>query len=297
MKHPPDLAPPKRPTGIRSRTELLSSGAMRLADALPIPLVARHANGRVAFLNAAARRELGLEGLDSTEMTLTIILRGTDQAASSNVYLLSAEQEALVRLVARPCQLELDGDRSLEVLVLASAASPAALPIVPRSESPAGHALANNPVGNSPVSARPRRRFRAPSGVVFHPRQLLACASRRLLRQFRGNLDLSIAAAPTKRCDRRVRVDEIAFAEVLLNSAEWIFSRSIDRSLCISAVASGHRLRVSLEGTPSKSQNPQTSDPDWLRAVRPFVDVHRATFEVHDDAERIGIVISLTILR
>lgn len=294
MKQPPDLAPKRRPPATRANDETLAQGAERLADALPIPIVVRHENGQVAFLNDAARKELGVESYSASEMTLTIILRGAEDAPDANVYLLSVERDALVRLVARAHALDLGLERGLEALVVEPTRARLEESVESRAEATRSRA-ARRPI----PTPRPRRRLRSAAGVVFHPRQLLACAARRLLRQFGGDIELAIAAAPTKRCDRRVRLDEIAFAEVLLNSAAWIFSRTAKRTLALSACASSHRLRVSLEGPARRGSDAPESDSehDWLRAVRPFVDAHRATVEVHDDSERVGIVISLPILR
>jgi hypothetical protein len=266
----------------------MTLGAAKLADALPIAIVARDERGRVAFVNAAARKALKLGDIAAADMSLTLIRRGESSSENANVYLLSAEHEALARIVAEPTALPLDERPDLEILTLASPGRDDA--------APTRDGEATKPT-NPPAQKAKRRIYTASPETTFHPRQLLACAGRRIRRHFRNDVDLLVAAAPTKRCDRRVRLDEIAFAEVLLSSATWVRSRSSANTLELGATIAGHRLKIALEGQPAFGQPALDVEREWLRTARPFIDSHRATIELHDDSERCGIVIAVPLLR
>ncbi len=288
MKHPLDFAPKDitrldAPSTNSSRTDALRAGAELLAEALPVGVLVRHQRGKVALINAAARKSLRVEQIDAAAMSLTIIRRGVDSNPAKNVYLLSADQEPLVRLVAEPIRVDLGEPDPLELLILDAEEDSDPTP--------------RRRIGTAPNPRASRRPRQAVLGVSFAPRDLLACAARRLRRHGRDRLAIRIGVTPTRRGDRKVAIDEIAFAEILLSAAEWMTSGLDSATLVASAQPQGHRLRISIDGPPHEQPSDPESDRDWMRTVRPFLDAHRATFEIHDDDHHRRIVISLPLGR
>lgn len=270
-------------------------GAMRLADALSTPILFRHERGRVAFLNHAAKRELGLEPIVDFELALTIIRRGVDKHPNRNVYLLSAEMEPIARLVAEPAKLEIPGFNDVELITLTP---------TPGHSETAGtstrietrQTVSEDSVPAGTANAAESRRS---DMTAFSPRDLLACATRRLRRHFSGALRVEVGAVPRKTEQRGLTVDEIALAEVVLSAASWLISTLRPSELMISAVTAGPRLRLVLERDINELEAPQQPldvDRDWPRRMRPFLDAHRATFEIHDERRHRRIAITLPML-
>lgn len=291
MKHTPDLAPPPRPdASTRLDGEAAMFGAMRLAEALATPILFRHERGRVAYLNQAAKRELRLDSIVDFEMTLTIIRRGVEKQQNRNVYLLSADMEPIARLVAEPAVLGIPGFQDVEVITLdpsrtGTDENGASTRIEARRND--DKALANSHGSDD----RPER-------STFTPRDLLACAARRLRRHFGDRIRIALGVTPKHTRERGLTVDEIALAEVVLSAASWLVSASLPRCLTISAVTAGPRLRLVIERDLEQIEfaPPLDCERDWPRSMRPFLDGHRATFEIHDEAHQRRIAISLPIL-
>ena len=287
MTQPTGAAPPRRPARENPEGIDARSGALRAAAALPLGLLARDPRGRLELVNEAARGALKLEDVMPSTLGLTLIQRGHRDDESLNVYLLTTEDEPLQRIVARPIEVALDTGAPLELLMLIEP-GPGPRAAVPGMR----RALAN-------LRRRSRSHAAAARTVAFTPRDLLACAVRRLRRRGNGAAPVRVGSTPARRVDRVVRVDAIAFAEVVLSAAEMLGAGAAGESLRVSATVAGQRLRIELETpAPPGSRAPSLPDrDDWLRGVRAFLDSHRATFEVHDDAKRRSIQITLPLSR